>query len=82
MVVVGPLPCLWRAPTDNDEYGGYAERWRRAGLDADSTARVVEAVTLSLSLTLTLTITLIPTPNPNPSPSPNPNSNPNPKLKP
>ena len=58
MVVVGPLPCLWRAPTDNDEYGGYAERWRRAGLDADSTARVVEAVTLSLTLTLTLTLTL------------------------
>jgi len=58
VVVVGPLPCLWRAPTDNDEYGGYAERWRRAGLDADSTARVVEAVTLSLTLTLTLTLTL------------------------
>ena len=40
-VAVGPLPCLWRAPTDNDEYGGYAETWRRAGLDADTTAREV-----------------------------------------
>ena len=42
VVAVGPLPCLWRAPTDNDEYGGYAETWRRAGLD--STSRVVEAL--------------------------------------
>jgi hypothetical protein len=42
VVAVGPLPCLWRAPTDNDEYGGYAETWRRAGLDTDSTSRLVE----------------------------------------
>ena len=44
VVAVGPLPCLWRAPTDNDEYGGYAETWRRAGLETDSTSRVVESL--------------------------------------
>jgi beta-galactosidase len=30
------LPCFWRVPTDNDEGGGdrgFAERWRRAGLN-------------------------------------------------
>jgi len=36
-VVSDPLqPCFWRVPTDNDEgggNGGYAERWRKAGLD-------------------------------------------------
>ncbi len=29
-------PCFWRVPTDNDEgggNGGYAARWRKAGLD-------------------------------------------------
>ena len=75
MVVVGPLPCLWRAPTDNDEYGGYAERWRRAGLDADSTARVVEAVTLTLTLPPPLPPTLnkaMRSPSPTPYPEPYP----------
>ena len=42
VICAGPVPCLWRAPTDNDEYGGYAETWRRAGLDAQS--RQVQAL--------------------------------------
>ncbi|MFI5952868.1 glycoside hydrolase family 2 TIM barrel-domain containing protein [Cryptosporangium sp. NPDC051539] len=37
----GPIPSLWRAPTDNDRYPGrdepdlppYAERWAEAGID-------------------------------------------------
>jgi hypothetical protein len=29
---VGPIPSLWRAPTDNDEFGRYADQWRAAGL--------------------------------------------------
>lgn len=32
----GVLPCLWRAPTDNDKGGGpdsYASRWKAASLD-------------------------------------------------
>ncbi|MEV6105073.1 glycoside hydrolase family 2 TIM barrel-domain containing protein [Streptomyces sp. NPDC051940] len=29
-----PVLSLWRAPTDNDELGGFAERWRKLGLDA------------------------------------------------
>ncbi|MBN2368900.1 MAG: DUF4981 domain-containing protein [Vicinamibacteria bacterium] len=37
LLVQGPIPNLWRAPTDNDEGGGersYGHRWRQAGLDA------------------------------------------------
>eukprot|EP00271_Cylindrocystis_brebissonii_P020364 TRINITY_DN6707_c0_g1_i1.p1 TRINITY_DN6707_c0_g1~~TRINITY_DN6707_c0_g1_i1.p1 ORF type:complete len:1206 (+),score=268.46 TRINITY_DN6707_c0_g1_i1:265-3882(+) len=36
MLLQGPLPNFWRAPTDNDNGGGeeaYAARWRAAGLD-------------------------------------------------
>ena len=36
LVTSGPVPCFWRAPTDNDEGGAessYAEAWRAAGLD-------------------------------------------------
>ena len=29
-----PVLSLWRAPTDNDELGGMAQRWRTWGLDA------------------------------------------------
>ena len=29
----GPVPCLWRAPTDNDEFGRFADTWRDCGLD-------------------------------------------------
>ena len=32
----GPIPCFWRAPTDNDRGGealSYCARWRNAGLD-------------------------------------------------
>ncbi|MFD5572873.1 glycoside hydrolase family 2 TIM barrel-domain containing protein [Streptomyces cadmiisoli] len=29
-----PTLSLWRAPTDNDELGGMADRWREWGLDA------------------------------------------------
>jgi beta-galactosidase len=32
----GPVPCFWRAPTDNDRGGeamSYSARWRAAGLD-------------------------------------------------
>jgi beta-galactosidase len=29
-----PALALWRAPTDNDRYGGMAERWAEWGLDA------------------------------------------------
>lgn len=28
----GPLPSLWRAPTDNDEFGRFADSWRAVGL--------------------------------------------------
>lgn len=42
-IISDPLqPCFWRVPTDNDEGGGsrgFAERWRKAGLDRYS-ARV------------------------------------------
>jgi beta-galactosidase len=30
----GPVLSLWRAPTDNDELGGMAQRWRTWGLDS------------------------------------------------
>jgi beta-galactosidase len=32
-VVAGPGLSLWRAPTDNDRIGGYADRWAELGLD-------------------------------------------------
>ena len=32
LVSRGPTPCLWRAPTDNDEFGRFAEGWRHFGL--------------------------------------------------
>lgn len=41
LVAAGPVPCFWRAPTDNDEGGAetsYAEAWRAAGLDRLSPA--------------------------------------------
>jgi beta-galactosidase len=37
LLVQGPIPNLWRAPTDNDDGGGersFGHRWRQAGLDA------------------------------------------------
>jgi beta-galactosidase len=36
ILVGGPVPCFWRAPTDNDRGGediSYCSRWRRAGMD-------------------------------------------------
>lgn len=33
LLAAPPQLCLWRAPTDNDVYGGMAERWRDWGLD-------------------------------------------------
>ncbi|KAJ7517559.1 hypothetical protein O6H91_21G029500 [Diphasiastrum complanatum] len=36
VVVKGPVPCFWRAPTDNDKGGGqnsYDSQWRASGLD-------------------------------------------------
>ncbi|OAE24902.1 hypothetical protein AXG93_2931s1450 [Marchantia polymorpha subsp. ruderalis] len=36
VVSSGPVPCFWRAPTDNDKGGGdnsYDSRWRAVGLD-------------------------------------------------
>lgn len=34
LLTVAPTLSLWRAPTDNDELGGMALRWRTWGLDA------------------------------------------------
>ncbi|MEV6174523.1 glycoside hydrolase family 2 TIM barrel-domain containing protein [Streptomyces sp. NPDC051954] len=34
LLTVAPTLSLWRAPTDNDEIGGMALRWRAWGLDA------------------------------------------------
>ncbi|MFC8195270.1 glycoside hydrolase family 2 TIM barrel-domain containing protein [Streptomyces sp. NPDC057298] len=34
LLTAAPVLCLWRAPTDNDELGGMAARWRDWGLDA------------------------------------------------
>lgn len=34
MLAASPVLSLWRAPTDNDEIGGMAARWRDWGLDA------------------------------------------------
>jgi len=34
LLAVAPALSLWRAPTDNDELGGMARRWRTWGLDA------------------------------------------------
>ncbi|KQX78515.1 glycoside hydrolase family 2 TIM barrel-domain containing protein [Streptomyces sp. Root1310] len=34
LLACAPALSLWRAPTDNDELGGAAPRWRRWGLDA------------------------------------------------
>ncbi|MER5433607.1 glycoside hydrolase family 2 TIM barrel-domain containing protein [Streptomyces sp. NPDC002588] len=34
LLSAGPTLSLWRAPTDNDELGGMALRWRAWGLDA------------------------------------------------
>ncbi|MFI1206268.1 glycoside hydrolase family 2 TIM barrel-domain containing protein [Streptomyces sp. NPDC020802] len=34
LLTSAPVLCLWRAPTDNDELGGMAARWRDWGLDA------------------------------------------------
>ncbi len=33
LLAAAPVLCLWRAPTDNDELGGMAARWRAWGLD-------------------------------------------------
>ena len=38
----GPVPCLWRAPTDNDEFGGFAEAGD-AGLDGSVARRAAGA---------------------------------------
>ena len=42
LVSRGPLPCLWRAPTDNDEFGRFADGWRQFGLH--NVHRVVESL--------------------------------------
>ncbi|GHJ41883.1 glycoside hydrolase family 2 TIM barrel-domain containing protein [Streptomyces sp. TS71-3] len=42
LLAAAPTLCLWRAPTDNDELGGIAARWRDWGLDA--LARTVVSV--------------------------------------
>ncbi len=34
LLTVAPTLSLWRAPTDNDELGGMAARWRTWGLDS------------------------------------------------
>ncbi|MET9833567.1 glycoside hydrolase family 2 TIM barrel-domain containing protein [Streptomyces sp. NPDC006385] len=34
LLTAAPTLSLWRAPTDNDELGGIARRWRTWGLDA------------------------------------------------
>ncbi|WBO62650.1 glycoside hydrolase family 2 TIM barrel-domain containing protein [Streptomyces camelliae] len=34
LLAAAPTLSLWRAPTDNDELGGMAERWRAWGLDS------------------------------------------------
>ncbi|MEV0171518.1 glycoside hydrolase family 2 TIM barrel-domain containing protein [Streptomyces sp. NPDC050803] len=34
LLAAGPTLSLWRAPTDNDELGGIAARWRGWGLDS------------------------------------------------
>jgi beta-galactosidase len=34
LLTAAPVLSLWRAPTDNDELGGMAPRWRDWGLDA------------------------------------------------
>ncbi|MFI9798953.1 glycoside hydrolase family 2 TIM barrel-domain containing protein [Streptomyces sp. NPDC052302] len=34
LLTAAPTLTLWRAPTDNDEIGGMARRWRDQGLDA------------------------------------------------
>ncbi|MFD8224788.1 glycoside hydrolase family 2 TIM barrel-domain containing protein [Streptomyces massasporeus] len=34
LLTAAPTLSLWRAPTDNDELGGMADRWREWGLDA------------------------------------------------
>ncbi|MFG3062555.1 glycoside hydrolase family 2 TIM barrel-domain containing protein [Streptomyces sp. NPDC048231] len=34
LLIAAPTLSLWRAPTDNDELGGLAPRWRAWGLDA------------------------------------------------
>lgn len=34
LLAAPPTLSLWRAPTDNDELGGIAERWRKWGLQA------------------------------------------------
>ncbi|MFJ2813081.1 glycoside hydrolase family 2 TIM barrel-domain containing protein [Streptomyces sp. NPDC087294] len=34
LLAAAPVLSLWRAPTDNDELGGMAGRWRAWGLDA------------------------------------------------
>ncbi|WAU83919.1 DUF4981 domain-containing protein [Streptomyces sp. Qhu-G9] len=34
LLTAAPVLSLWRAPTDNDELGGMAARWRDWGLDA------------------------------------------------
>ncbi|MBX9392686.1 DUF4981 domain-containing protein [Streptomyces sp. TRM72054] len=34
LLIAAPTLSLWRAPTDNDELGGMADRWREWGLDA------------------------------------------------
>lgn len=34
LLTAAPVLSLWRAPTDNDELGGIARRWRTWGLDA------------------------------------------------
>ena len=40
LIISGPVPNLWRAPTDNDEFGRFADGWRNFGLH--NTRRVVE----------------------------------------
>lgn len=42
LLALGPLPALWRAPTDNDEFGRFAEQWRAAGLH--SVSRICEGL--------------------------------------
>ncbi|MFE1883126.1 glycoside hydrolase family 2 TIM barrel-domain containing protein [Streptomyces diastatochromogenes] len=51
LLTAAPVLSLWRAPTDNDELGGIARRWRTWGLDSlvrkvVSVRREVETVTV------------------------------------
>ncbi len=43
LLVSGPQLSLWRAPTDNDRIGGFAQRWCELGLH-DLTRRLVDVV--------------------------------------